>query len=462
MRVMEPMRLQTRARAGLAACALALVPFAAPAQTLSDTLVTAYANSDLLDADRAGLRATDENVAQAVSLLRPLINILSQVSESTRSGQNLNATASLTGDLLIYDAGNSRMGVEAAEQTVLAGRAALVNLEQRVLLDAVIAHMDMISETQTVALAANSLRLNQEEERAARDRFDLGEVTLTDVSQAEAQVALARSTLALKQGDLEIARSRYKLAVGVFPGDVREAPPLPALPAGEEEAQAIAARTHPLIRQGQFLARAADINIARAEAAMRPELRLGGDLSYSARDDRLGENESATVNLQLRVPVYQGGRLKSLYRQAVANAQAARSDVLQAVRIISDGVSQAWARLDVARATIKARREQVRAARVAFESIREEARLGSRTTLDVLDTEQDLLDAQTNLVRALRDEQVAAYAVLSAMGLLTVEHLGLAVEQHDPDRYYQQVRRAPVRSVEGARLDRVLERRGGN
>lgn len=450
------------ARAVAAACALSLAAGVASAQTLSDTLVAAYANSDLLAADRAELRATDENVAQAVAALRPLVNIVSRLTDSTRAGANLNSTVSLTGDLLIYDAGNTRLGVEAADQTVMAARAALTNLEQRILLDAVTAHMDMISGAQTVALAANSLRLNEEEERAARDRFELGEVTLTDVSQAEAQVALARSTLALAQGDLEIARSLYKLAVGVFPGSVREAPPLPALPATEEEAQAVAARTHPQIRQGQFLARAADINIARAEAAMRPELRLGGDVSYAARDDRLGENESATINLELNVPVYQGGRLKSLYRQAVATAQGSRSDVLQSVRVVADGLSQAWARLEVARATIAARREQVRAARVAFESIREEARLGARTTLDVLDTEQDLLDAQTNLVRALRDEQVAVYATLSAMGLLTVEHLGLAVERHDPDAYYQQVRRAPVRSVEGAKLDRILERRGGN
>jgi len=444
------------------ACALSLVSGAASGQSLSDTLVTAYANSDLLAADRAELRAADEDVAQAVSALRPLINIVSRTTESTRAGQNLNNVTSLTLDLLLFDFGNTPLGVEAADQVVMATRAALLNLEQDVLLDAVTVHMDMISETQTVALAANSLRLNEEEERAARDRFELGEVTLTDVSQAEAQVALARSTLALAQGDLEIARSRYKLAVGVFPGSVREAPPLPALPPSEEEAQAIAARTHPLIRQGQFLARAADINVARAEAAMRPELRLGGDVSYSARDDRLGENESATINLDLNVPVYQGGRLKSLYRQAVATTQGARSDVLQSVRVVADGLSQAWARLEVARATIAARREQVRAARVAFESIREEARLGSRTTLDVLDTEQDLLDAQTNLVRALRDEQVAVYATLSAMGLLTVEHLGLAVELHDPDAYYRQVRRAPVRSVEGEKLDRVLERLGRN
>lgn len=447
----------------LAMTAAALLAFSAAtagAQSLGDTLATAYANSDLLESRRALLRATDEDVAQAVSALRPTIDLVSRLGDGTRFGERLNNTASLTLDLLVFDFGNTRLGVDAAGQNVLAARAALTDLEQRVLLDAVAAHVDMIFLADSVSLAANSLLLNQEEERAARDRFELGESTITDVSQAEAQVALARSTLALAQGDLEIARARYKLAVGVFPGSLQSPPRLPVLPDTLDAGMAIAVRGHPQIREAQFLAAAADINIRRAEAAMRPQLRLGGDVSHDLRDNRNDSNENASVALNLTVPLYRGGQLRSLYRQAVAGSQSARSDVLQSVRRISDGLAQAWARREVARATILARREQVRAAQVAFESIREEARLGSRTTLDVLDTEQSLLDARTRLLEAQRDEQVAVYGVLAAMGLLTVDHLGLAVEQPDPAEYGDTVRRAPVRSQEGEKLDRILRKMG--
>ena len=224
---------------------------------------------------------------------------------------------------------------------------------------------------------------------------------------------------------------------------------------GQSIPQAIdlAQSQHPAIRQAQHSVAAAELNIARAEAAMRPTLTLNG--SASVDDDNVTGEQ---IGLNLGGPIYQGGRLSSQVRQFMARRDAARSNLL----VVSQGVEQtvlnAYSQLEVARASRDASERQVRAAQAAFDGIREEATLGARTTLDVLNAEQELLDARANLISAMVDETVASYTVLSAMGLLTAQHLGLNVQLYDPAAYYNLVKDAPtIRSEQGAALDRVLE-----
>lgn len=448
------MRLLLRS-AGLAV-ALAVAALPARAETLADTLVTAYNNSNLLDQNRALLRAADEDVAVALSALRPVLSWVANAgySESVLPGNDLNASISISLDLLLYDFGRSKLSTELARESVLAARDALVNIEQNVLFTAVQAYMAVLRTSEFVTLRQNNVRLITQELRAARDRFELGEVTLTDVSIAEARLALSRANLAAAEGDLATARELFAAAVGRPPGSLASAPEVPRLPASLEEARGFALRNHPTILQAQHLVTVSELGIAIAEAAMKPTLSMGASTSLN---DELDVGNS--LSLRMSGPIYQGGRLSAQYRRAVAQRDAQRAALLQQSRIVAQNVGVAWSDLAVAAAQLEASDGQIRAASVAYRGVREEATLGARTTLDVLNAEQELLDAQAGRISAYTDYYVATYGVLREMGLLTAEHLKLNVVIYDPQAYYNAVKGAPVRKVspQGQKLDRILK-----
>ncbi|MCH8466537.1 MAG: TolC family outer membrane protein [Roseinatronobacter sp.] len=427
------------------------------AQTLADTFVAAYQNSNLLEQNRALLRAADEDVAIAVAGLRPVLNFVADARARYSSLQPDSVTASLglSAEMTLIDFGRGRLGQEAATAQVLATRQALVDIEQRVLLDAASAYMDVRSASEAVALSRATVRVITEELSAARERFELGEITRTDVSLAEARLAGARSNLAAAEGDLAAAREGYKLVTGAYPGQLRPPPALPRTAPSVQVAQDIAQRTHPLILQAQHQVTASERS-AEAIAAQRH-----GSVTASAQINRAfpdrGQN-STTGELGIRYarPLYQGGREDAQTRQALARRDAARSGLHQTVAQISQQVAIAWANVDVASARIAASQQQVRASESAFEGTREEARLGARTTLDVLNAETDLLNARTTLLQAQAAQQIATYNLLSSMGLLTVDHLGLGIPTYDAEAYFNAVRTAPLASPQGEALDRVL------
>ncbi|MEM9584984.1 MAG: TolC family outer membrane protein [Pseudomonadota bacterium] len=428
------------------------------ADTLQDALVSAYKNSNLLEQNRALLRSTDEDVAVAFSALRPQISATSSFGHtdqaSGRIGGTLNSSISIGMELLLWDAGRTRLGVEAAKETVLAARARLVDLEQQVLLNAVAAYVGVQRDMRVVSLRENNLRLITQELRAARDRFEVGEVTRTDVAQAEARLAQARGALSEAQGNLAISKELYVATVGKRPGRLSAVPSIPNLPASLDSARAMAERRHPLIAQAQHEITAGELNAARAKAAMRPTI----GMSASAGHDRNRDNNSS-IGFQMTVPIYQGGQLKALERKAMAQVHAARSGLNQTVLQIRQNVADSWSRLAVANAQLRASDRQISAAQVAFNGVREETRLGARTTLDVLDAEQSLFDARTNRVVFETQVYQAAYQLLSAMGVLTVSDLKLPVRQYDPSEYYNAVKTAPVPiTKQGKQLDRILGR----
>ena len=437
---------------------LVLGSTAVRADTLADALAAGYENSGLLEQNRALLRVADEDVAQAVASLMPIVNWSLQASSTypRTSGfftqEEVNASLQISAQLTLYDGGANQLAIDAQKELVLATRESLVGDEQQVLLRVVQAYMNVRRSNEFVSLRDSNLRLITQELRAAQDRFEVGEVTRTDVSLAEARLASARSQLASEQGGLARALAEYEAAVGIPARNLAATGPAPV---GQSIPQAIdlAQRQHPAIRQAQHSVAAAELNIARAQAAMRPTLTLNG--SASVDDDNLTGEQ---LGLSLGGPIYQGGRLSSQVRQFMARRDAARSNML----VVSQGVEQtvlnAYSQLEVARASRDASERQVRAAQAAFDGIREEATLGARTTLDVLNAEQELLDARANLISAMVDETVASYTVLSAMGLLTAEHLNLNVQLYDPAAYYNLVKDAPtITSEQGAALDRVLQ-----
>ncbi|WP_420022786.1 TolC family outer membrane protein [Cereibacter azotoformans] len=452
--------------------ALAVMASAAQAETLADALISAYRNSNLLEQNRALLRATDEDVAIAVAALRPVVQF---VAESTYSFQrvrdnppqggpaqrfnveDLNSSIALTASMTLYDFGRNALAVEAAKESVLATREALLQVEQNVLLDAVDAYVRVQLAQSIVNLRRNNLGLIEQELQAAEDRFEVGEVTRTDVSQAQAALAASRSDLTSAEGDLVVAREAYKAAVGRYPGDLAPRPTPPRTAASVEAARQVALRTHPQVRQAQRQVAAADLNVARAKAAMKPT--INGEARVGLNDEG---RESAAVGLALRHTLYAGGELSALFRQSLANRDAQKANLLQVGVNIAQNVGNAWSTVQVATAAIAAGDEEVRAARTAFEGVREEATLGARTTLDVLNAEQDLLDAQADRLTAEAQRYVGIYQVLASMGLLTVEHLNLGIPTYDPAAYYNAVKNAPATSAQGKRLDRVLQSIGRN
>lgn len=442
-------------RAALA-LALAAAPLPAAAETLADTLIAAYRNSNLLEQNRALLRAADEDVAQAVSLMRPVVEFSAGGSYASQRPDQLVGSLDLLAQLTLFDNGVNRLTVEAAKETVLATRQALVAREQQVLLSAVRAYVGVRLQEEILALRQANLRLVTQELRAAQDRFEVGEITRTDVALAEARLAASRSELVAAEGDLAIARENFLLAVGRAPGRLAAVPRLPRTADSIEAARRVAAQGHPLVRQAQHEVAAAQLGVARSKAGMGPTITAQAGIGV---DDGRGEpRRSASVAFSQRL--YAGGRLSSVYRQALARRDAARARLHQTVAEVNLGVGEAWANLRVAEASIVASDRQIRAAQTAFEGVREEARLGARTTLDVLDAEQDLLTARTNRVSAEATRIVQVYALLAAMGLLTVDHLGLGIPTYDPAAYYNAVKQAPATSAEGRALDRVLEKIG--
>ncbi len=425
------------------------------AESLADALAYGYESSGLLEQNRALLRAADEDVAQAVSTLRPVIEWSAQATarEPRAAGTDLvTSSATLSASLLLYDGGQNRLAIDAQKALVLGTRESLRNVEQQVLLRVVEAYLEVRRAQAFVGLSENNVRLITQELRAANDRFEVGEVTRTDVSLAEARLAGSRSLLASRQGDLTQARAEYRAAVGREPGALAPAPEA-RIPGSLAEAQAIARRTHPSLRQAQHSVTAAELNIGRAEAAKRPQLSLGGSVSV---DDNFDDSEQ--ISLTVGAPIYAGGRISSQVRQAQAQRDAARGNMIETARRIDQNVANAYSFLSVAKASIEASTRQVSAAQIAFDGLREEATLGARTTLDVQDSEQDLLDARATLVSSQIDETLATYTILAASGLLTAEQLGLAVQVYDPAAYYNLVRNAPsVASSQGQALDRVLE-----
>lgn len=443
-------------------------PRASTAETLADALVGAYTHSGLLDQNRALLRAADEDVASAVATLKPVLRwstSLSQTFGRVRTGSSsliidnddLTAAVSLAAELVLYDFGSRQLRVDAAKETVLATREALVDIEQQVLFRAVRAYMGMVEANEVVALRQNNVRLLTQELRAAQDRFEVGEVTRTDVALAQAQLAQARSGLAAAQGALVSAVEEYRNVVGRKPGNLRQPSSLPKLESSVEKAKAIAVRRHPSLLGAQHQVAAADLLVRATEADMKPQFSLTGRLSVTENLGTSEFNRGGSVGIEAGQTIYQGGALSATNRQAKARADAQRGNLHVVRHDVQQNVGDAYAQLTTVQAQLAASERQVRAASIAFRGIREEAALGSRTTLDVLDAEQSLLDARSLQVSARVSVYVAAYGILVSTGRLTAKDLRLPVQMYDPVEYYNLVKDSPAkRSKQGQKLDRVL------
>jgi outer membrane protein len=433
-------------------------------------MINAYNNSGLLQQNRALLRAADEDVAVAAASLRSVLswsaeakstgadsrttsNLGTLKSDTTTNVANLGITASIT----LFDGGQNQFALSAAKEAVLSARQSLLSVEQRVLFSSVEAYMNVRRAGKTVTLRENNLRVIKEELRAAKDRFDVGEVTKTDVALAEARLAASISALAAAKGSLAQQREIFKQAVGKTAGTITTPRSLPKLPKSAKAVKVAAVRNHPEIIAIQHDIKQAEYNVQRASGTLKPTVGLSSTLGYTEME---GDDyrQSGSISLSASSTIYSGGRIPALIRKAMAQRDAQRSGLHLTRLRLEQQAGSAFALLQMAQAGRKASEEQIRASRVAFEGIREEATVGSRTTLDVLNAEQELLDAQAGLISSETDEYIAAYRVLAQMGELTVDALNLPVQKYDPIEYYNLVKTAPsVLSQRGSKLDRILE-----
>lgn len=450
--------------ASLVAIGTTLSPLAVSAETLGDALASAYKNSGLLEQNRANLRATDEGVAAAVGAMRPTLTYAATASKNQGEwAKSLQFTASMT----LYTFGRNKLNVAAAKETVLATRATLVSIEQDVLSNAVTAYMNVRYNDAQANLRANSVRLVQQNLRAAQDRFEVGEITKTEVSQVEAQLASARAQLAAAQGQVSAAREAYKVAVGKYPSKLSSPPALKLPATSADEAVRIAMRTHPAIKALQHRIAASDLAVEITKRGLFPTVGAQATRTQSGawtEDALSSENGTTSLSVTASGALYGGGQASSAVRTAIANRDSARASLLTTTRQIEQGVRTSWSMLSVFDASSQATAALVKAQRVAYQGVKEEAELGASTTLDVLEAEQDLLDAQVAAIQATIDREAGIYSLLNAMGLMTVENLKLNVPVYDPAAYYNAVKSAPSSMVspEGEKLNRVLEALGRN
>ena len=426
--------------------ALALEAGQGSAQSLFDSMVLAYQSNPTLQAQRAALRSTDENVPQALSNYRPTVILNGSAGQATSDTSNSDQSltpllASVTVSQPVYRGGRTSASVRQAENQVRAGRADLLSTEQDVLLLVVKAYLNVLRDQAVVQINRNNELVLKRQLQATRDRFEVGEVTRTDVAQAEARLSRATSDRIQVEGDLTSSRANYRRVVGAEPGQLEAAPRLSDIPASYEQAVQIALEENPLLQSAQFNEAASRAAIEISRGGLRPTVSIDGDLSYSEEQQLENfTNESASIVARLTVPLYQAGSTVSQVRQNRQINSQRRIQVEEIRRLVVESVTTAWQRLTTASAQIVSQLEQVRAAELALEGVEQEAEVGSRTTLDVLDAEQELLDAQVALVRAQRNEYVAAFEVKSATGQLTITALGLAVARYDEEDNYRRMR----------------------
>lgn len=428
-----------------------LVAPAVNAQTLEDALVKAYQGNPTLKSERARLRATDEGVPQALSGWRPTVEVsgsygIDRTNSSSTGGDKVGDVRNpLTGSLTItqnlYRGGRTLAATEQAENNVKADRARLAVTEQSVLLSVVTAYADVVRGQAEVELNVSNERVLQRQLEATGDRFRVGEVTRTDVSQAESRLARARADRIASEGSLTDARAAYENAVGETPALLKPAKPLENLPGSLSEAVTLAKQNNFAVAQARSIELAAKNGVRSIVGELLPNLTLNGELA-SNRETSTDRNESEDVSLIARVtmPLYASGSVTSRVREAKQVVSQRREDLNQAVRSAVEAATDAWQTLQTGRAQIRAFTAAVKAAEIALEGVREEANVGSRTVLDVLDAEQELLDARVGLVRAMRDELVATYQLRQAIGEATAQKLGLPVAIYNVEQHYRDVR----------------------
>jgi outer membrane protein len=435
------------------AAALMTGTVANAAETLSQALVKTYSGNPTIMAQRAQLRSLDEGVAVARAAGRPQLSGTGGVNQDltqTGGGTGRNVSASVNVSYPLFNGGRVRNSIRAADERVLAGRANLKATEGDIFTEAVGAYMDVIRDRSIVTLNQNQVRVLETNLEATKDRFEVGDLTRTDVAQSEARLALASSTLAIAEGRLTGSEENYRRIIGELPDELAPPPPLPPLPATADEAVEIAlANNSDLVAiAAQIRAASRDVRVARAERLPTVNaLGTGDAINYLGTADRqfaagAPNNVIQTgVGVQARIPIYQGGLVGARVRQAQALQSQLLEQGIGVERLVVANTRAAFSSYRAAVEAIESNQVAVNANTLALEGTRAEQTVGTRNVLDVLNAEQELLNSQVALVSARRDAYVAGFALLNAMGKAEAEDLNLdGGTLYDPLIHYNRTR----------------------
>lgn len=447
--------LRTGTALGLFGCSVLAVADAR-AETVADALVKAYQTNPQLNGERARQRATDENVPQAMAGYRPQVAatlsyglqaVRNLLPDNTIQGATLKPwTIGVTVTQTLYNGNRTANSVRIAEFQVQSGREALRNVGQGVLLDAVTVYMNVLANQSLVEAQRSNVTALRETLDIAKKRLNAGDVTPTDTSQAEARLARGQADLNAAEVALSISQATYAQVVGAMPNRLSPAEPVDRLlPRGREDAIAQAFKGHPAVLAAGFDVDVATTSIKVAEGSLLPTLTLQGSASKSSQADAtLGTygTDQASIVGQLNAPIYDGGLGASQTRQAKQLSTASRL-VLEMVRNQARTAAiGAWVSNEGAKTAVSAAEAEVRGAGVALQGVQREAAGGQRTTVEVLNAQQDLIQAKARLIGAQRDRVIASYALLSAVGRLDVKTLNLKTPDYLPEVHYHQVRDA--------------------
>ncbi len=465
---------------GACACAAALLAAlglfgadvrSAAAETLQSALVQAYQNNPQLNAQRALARATDEGVPQALSGYRPRLSVTANITEqytntttkstsssgvvtySTTSGTFTPYTYGASVTQTLFNGFQTANRTRVAESQVSAAREALRVIEQTILLNAATVYMDMLRDSAIVEVQRSNVRVLNETLRQTRDRFNVGEVTRTDVAQSEAQLAAGQFQLLTAESNLTTTRSNYRRVIGVDPGNLSPGSPVdrfapPALSAAIERG----IEQNPNVTAAMYGIDVANLQVKINEGALYPTLTFTGSAQQSFNTSLTQMQQTVYSGVAaLTVPLYQGGAEYALIRQSKETLAQQRLNLEQVRDQARQSVVQAWGQVQATKAQIQSAQAQVNSTEIALNGVREEARVGQRTTLDVLNAQQALVNARVTLVTAQHDRVVASFNLLNAVGALSPQTLGLPTPTYDPRVHYYQVRDswAGVRTPDG-------------
>jgi outer membrane protein len=431
---------------------VALAGLPARAETISSALARAYMGNPDLNQQRAGTRAADEVVSRANAGYRPKVSGTADFGYQYTDGIQFNSpikgntvptSAGLTVSENIFNGNRTTNGVKQAESQVFQSREQTRLTEQNTLQNGATAYMNVLRDTAILELNKNNITVLEEQLRQTRDRFNVGEVTRTDVAQAESSLATARSNYFTAQANLQTSIGNYRQIIGVEPHRLEAARPIDVLlPSSLEAAIGIALTEHPQITAAFHAVDAAQLQVQLNEGNLYPTLDIVGSVQQSNQQQGLPDQRSFQGSIvgQLNVPLYSGGDTYASIRQAKELLTQARLQADLARDQIRANLVSTWGQLETSKAVIRSSQAAVKASEIALDGVREEAKVGQRTTLDVLQAQQTLLQSRVSLVSAQRDRVVASYAVMAAIGRLAAANLSLNVIQYDPTVHYQQVK----------------------
>src|ERR1700756_867163 len=467
---MDGVKVFTGAGATVLLLAL-IVPKPASADTIEAALVRAYQSNPQLNAQRAQVRVTDENVPQALSGYRPKLSVSAtagtqytdllntfggtpqQILKTDVFGVNAPRSAGLTISQTLYNGNQTANRTRAAEAQVSGSREALRVLEEGVLFNAASIYMDYLRDSATVEVNKSNVRVLEQTLKQTRDRFNVGEVTRTDVAQSEAQLAAGKTQELQSESNLTTTRANYRRIIGSEPQNLAPGSPVDRfLPKTLPQAVDLSLIENPNVIAAMYGIDVNFLTVKVNEGALLPTVNLVASVAQQYQQSpQLAQQFTASAVAQVSVPIYQGGAEYSLIRQSKENLAQQRLTLEQTRDQTRANTVTAWGQLDATKAQVISAQSQVTASEIALNGVREEAKAGQRTTLDVLNAQQALVNARVALVTAQHDRVVASYAVLSAVGRLSPQVLGLNTTVYDASVHYHRVRDswAGVRTPDG-------------